>query len=199
MKISQSTAECLVSLLENLSKENSGLLKCFNRWAISDEPLRSDAALVLDLIRKENPMQQVIISNQSLRILYPNKMQPSEIDRPEQSDAFELQLRPYHGRLWVARSIEGYQKTHELIFDHPDVLTCAQAGRFSGGEGNDGLWTYLIWADEPHTLAHELSHAILHVFERCGMDPRESNGEPFCYMLSQLLMEALEQIKPTEK
>jgi hypothetical protein len=44
----------------------------------------------------------------------------------------------------------------------------------------------------PHTLAHELSHCLLHVFERCGIDPIQAGGEPFCYMLSQLMMEAME-------
>jgi hypothetical protein len=42
----------------------------------------------------------------------------------------------------------------------------------------------------PHTLAHEFSHVVLHVFERCGIDPREGSGEPFCYLLSQLLLDA---------
>lgn len=108
----------------------------------------------------------------------------------EMKSHFELSLRPYHGRLFVATSKEGYEKAHKKIFAEPDVLTCAQEGRFSGGKGNDGLWTYLVWAENPHTLAHELSHVVLHLFERCGMDPVGCNGEPFCYMLSQLVMEA---------
>ena len=102
----------------------------------------------------------------------------------------ELSLRPYHGRLFVAKTRKGYEKAHKKLFKTPDVLTCAQAGRFSGGEGHDGMWTYLVWGKEPHTLAHEMAHAVLHLFERCGIDPREAGGEPFCYMLSQLLLEA---------
>ena len=101
----------------------------------------------------------------------------------------ELSLRPYHGRLFVAFDACGYERAHRRIFKTPDVLNCAQGGRFSGGEGNDGMWTYLVWADKPHTLTHELAHVVLHVFERCKIDPREGNGEPFCYMLSQLLLE----------
>jgi hypothetical protein len=102
----------------------------------------------------------------------------------------ELSLRPYHGRLFVASSTVAYERAHQRIFKTPDVLNCEQEGRFSGGEGNDGMWTYLVWAEKPHTLAHELSHVVLHVFERCKIDPREGNGEPFCYMLSQLIFEA---------
>lgn len=102
----------------------------------------------------------------------------------------ELSLRPYHGRLFVAATAKEYEQGHVELFKAPDVLSCAQAGRFSGGEGQDGLWTYLVWGKTTPVLAHELSHVVLHVFERCGIDPREAGGEPFCYMLSQLMLEA---------
>jgi len=102
----------------------------------------------------------------------------------------ELSLRPYHGRLFVAKTPKEYEAGHIKLFRSPDVLTCAQNGRFSGGEGKDGMWTYLIWGHKPHNVAHEIAHTVLHVFERCGIDPREGNGEPFCYMLSQLMLEA---------
>ena len=101
----------------------------------------------------------------------------------------ELSLRPYNGRLFVAKTRKAYEKGHRRLFKTPDVLTCSQVGRFTGGEGVDGIWTYLVWAAGPPQMAHELSHVILHVFERCGIDPREGNGEPFCYMLSQLMQE----------
>jgi hypothetical protein len=102
----------------------------------------------------------------------------------------ELSLRPYNGRLFVVKSAKDYERAHEKIFKTSDVLSCAQEGRFMGGEGKDGMWTYLVWAKATHTMAHELSHVVLHVFERCGIDPREAGGEPFCYILSQLLLEA---------
>ncbi len=104
----------------------------------------------------------------------------------------QLSLRPYHGNLYVTRSRKEYEREHKRLFKTTDVLSCAQDGRFVGGEGNDGMWTYLIFADKPSVMAHELSHALLHVFERCGIDPREASGEPFCYMLSQLMLEAYE-------
>lgn len=102
----------------------------------------------------------------------------------------ELSLRPYHGRLFIASSKKDYEAGHKKLFNEPDVLTCATAGRFSGGDGKDGMWTYLVFATEPHLLAHELTHVLFHVWERCGMDPRDSGGEAFCYMLSQLMLEA---------
>ena len=101
----------------------------------------------------------------------------------------EISLRPYTGRLFVANGRKDYEAAHKQLFKHPDELTCAQAGRFSAGCGKDGMWTYLIWGSETEYLVHELSHVVLHVFERCGIDPREACGEPFCYMLSQLLID----------
>lgn len=102
----------------------------------------------------------------------------------------ELSLRPYNGRLFIVKSRKAYEEAHRKLFKEPDVLTCAQEGRFTGGCGKDDMWTYLIFADKTHYLAHELSHVILHVFERCGIDPREAGGEPFCYLLSQLMLDA---------
>ena len=102
----------------------------------------------------------------------------------------ELSLRPYNGRLFVARTAKEYESACVKLFKRADVLNCAQQGRFTGGEGKDGIWTYLVFAKNKHTLVHELTHAVLHVFERCGINPTECNGEPFCYMLSQLFLEA---------
>lgn len=103
----------------------------------------------------------------------------------------ELRLRPYHGRVFVAKTRKEYEAQHIKLFKTADLLNCSQCGRFSGGEGRDGMWTYLIWADKTNDLVHELSHVVLHVFERCGIDPREANGEPFCYMLGQLVLESV--------
>jgi hypothetical protein len=92
--------------------------------------------------------------------------------------------------LFITKTKKDYEKSHRKLFKTADVLSCKQDGRFSGGEGKDGLWTYLIWAEKQHTLAHELSHVVLHVFERAGINPIESGGEPFCYMLSQLILDS---------
>ena len=101
-----------------------------------------------------------------------------------------LYLQPYTGTLYYARTRKAYEKYHVKLFKESDELTTAQAGRVMMGCGQDDKWTYLVWASDSATLAHELSHVILHVFERVGIDPREAGGEPFCYMLSQLMTDA---------
>lgn len=102
----------------------------------------------------------------------------------------QLSLRPYPGILFVAKSKKDYERAHKKLFKSPDVLSCEQAGRFAVGEGKRGMLTYLVYGGSIPSLCHELSHVVLHLFEYVGIDPRESLGEPFCYMLSQLVLEA---------
>lgn len=102
----------------------------------------------------------------------------------------KISLRPYHGNLYFTASAKEYERAHKRVFKTPDVLSCAQSGRFTGGEGKDGMWTYLVYAKSPHILAHEFAHVVFHVFERSGIDPRDSGGEAFCYMLSQMMLDA---------
>ena len=101
----------------------------------------------------------------------------------------KISLRPYNGTLYYASTVDDYHKAHMKYFSHcpPDELTDAQCGRFFGGEGKDGYWAYLVWASKPCYLAHEMAHVVFHVFDRCGLDPSDSGGEAFCYLLSQLL------------
>lgn len=104
--------------------------------------------------------------------------------------AKELSLRPYPGRVFVVKTRKEYENAHEEMFGYTDKLSLAQKGRFAGEGGVGGRWTYLVWGNKPHDRAHELAHVVLHVFERCGIDPREGNGEPFCYLLSQLILDS---------
>lgn len=105
------------------------------------------------------------------------------------ADPKELSLRPYTGRLFYVKNRKAYLREHKKLFNKPDTIIGGTAARFTGGEGPDGLWTYLIYAETPHHLAHEVAHCVLHVFERCGIDPICGNGEPFCYLLSQILLD----------
>lgn len=103
----------------------------------------------------------------------------------------ELSLRPYNGRLYLASSLRDYKKSHKILFKEEDFeLQIGARGHTTGRCNSAGEWTYLIWSEGIETLAHELAHVILHMFQRCGIDPRDANGEPFCYMLSQLMLDS---------
>lgn len=102
----------------------------------------------------------------------------------------QLSLRPYTGKLYLASSKKDYELAHKKLFKTPDVLSCNQIGRFSGGEGKDGMWTYLVYGDTQAALAHEFAHVIFHVFENCNIPASSGNEEPFCYLLSQLMLDS---------
>lgn len=166
-------------------------LRTLASWAQSRAMGEHDDETTLTMLERKTAELRAAVAAPSK-----NSESKSKRNRRSPLRVQELSLRPYHGKLFVAYSVKGYERSHQRLFKTPDVLTCAQEGRFSGGEGKDGMWTYLVWGANHHTLAHELAHVVLHVFDRCGIDPREGAGEPFCYMLSQLLLEANAQADP---
>jgi hypothetical protein len=103
----------------------------------------------------------------------------------------EISLRPYTGRLFLAKSRKDYETGHRRKFGADDTpLTEATRGRFAAGAGPDGMWTYIVWAEDAPTLAHEMAHVVFALFDRVGINAHDSGGEAFCYMLSQLLIDA---------
>jgi len=102
-----------------------------------------------------------------------------------------LPMRPYPGEVHVAANKKEYQAKHKEMFGHEDDLN-GKSGRMVGRNLSPRGVEYLVWGAKPCYLAHEISHVILNSFESIGIDPREAGGEPFCYMLSQLLLEAWE-------
>ena len=103
-----------------------------------------------------------------------------------------LSLRPYHGEILLCDSLaelrKQYRRLTKTAYPYEDD---PNGGRFvlvDGGRLTSRAW--LVFAATPHALAHEFAHVLLHTFRTIGHDPREGDGEPFCYMLSQLLLEA---------
>lgn len=104
----------------------------------------------------------------------------------------KLSLRPYHGEVWVVSTLDEmratYRRKTKTAYPYEDD---PKGGRFVLLEGEslgDRVW--LVWAQNQAALAHEFAHVLLHTFKTIGHDPREGDGEPFCYMLSQLILEA---------
>lgn len=104
----------------------------------------------------------------------------------------KLSLRPYHGEVWVTNSLEDLRKSYRRVTKQPyPYEDDPDGGRFVMTEGDrltDRI--FLVYSKKPEALAHELCHVLLIVFKTIGHDPREGDGEPFCYMLSQLMLEA---------
>ena len=109
---------------------------------------------------------------------------------PERLTMRELSLRPYNGTLFIAKTPKDYEASHKRLFGTEDKLNKSQCGRFCADRGKDGMTTYLVWGKATPQIAHEIAHVVLHTFDRCGIDPISGNGEPFCCMLSQLMIDA---------
>lgn len=105
----------------------------------------------------------------------------------------KLSLRPYHGTIWLCETRAELMKRHKYLTRSPWPYGDgdAKGGQFVLLE-HDALVdrVFLVHAHTPAALAHELSHVLLIVFDTIGHDPRKGDGEPFCYMLSQLMLDA---------
>jgi len=108
----------------------------------------------------------------------------------------QISLRPYNGELYIAKTPKDYNENAPRLVEGGDSIQDRMVGRFLSGCGKTGQWTYLVWASSPATLAHELAHVILHVFDRCGITATVDHPEPFCYMLSQLMEDCEDCIDP---
>lgn len=100
--------------------------------------------------------------------------------------SFELSLRPYPGKVIVCKSRKEYKRESKKLIggDGDTGFTKESCGRVSYDKD-----TYCVWAESPAYMAHELGHVLLRTFGRIWSDPIEGGGEPFCYMLSQLMLE----------
>lgn len=103
----------------------------------------------------------------------------------------KIDLRPYHGEILSFTTLKelraAYRKKTGSAYPYSDN---GGAGRFVMLEGHDiNDRVFLLYADGPAALAHEVAHILLIVCKTIGHDPREGDGEPFCYMLSQIMLE----------
>jgi hypothetical protein len=104
----------------------------------------------------------------------------------------ELSLRPYHGKIILCESRKElrkvYKKQTKTSYPYADPKDGGRYVRLEGDAAADIVW--LVWGSKLAYLSHEFSHVLLQTFNTIGHDPREGDGEPFCYMLSQLILEA---------
>lgn len=104
----------------------------------------------------------------------------------------ELPLRPYPGYVFVTQSEKAFIRAAKDLFGNDEDLA-GKSGRFLAGPTDYHPFTALVWWRKPSHLAHELSHVIFWLFDAVRIDCREGHDEPFCYLLSQLMMEAMDE------
>lgn len=102
----------------------------------------------------------------------------------------KLSMAPYPSRILLCSTRKEFLRVYRAMsgIHYPGVD--AKGTMVELHHDRKGEIVALIHASGAATLAHEFSHAILNTFERIGIDPREANGEPFCYMLSHLMEQA---------
>jgi hypothetical protein len=104
----------------------------------------------------------------------------------------QLYLRPYPGEIKVFDNLPMMKAYYESKSGKPYTFKTEVRGgqyvRLDGKEERNTVW--LVYARRPHVLAHELTHILLQLWEKIGAHPADGNGEPFCYMLSQLMLDA---------
>ena len=104
----------------------------------------------------------------------------------------QIPLRPYPGTIKLFRDLpqmRAYYEAHTgKKYEYADEATGGRYVRLEGKKEMDTVW--IVYARKPHVLAHELTHILLQLWNEIGAHPADGNGEPFCYMLSQLMIEA---------
>lgn len=104
----------------------------------------------------------------------------------------ELSLRPYHGSILLCESPkemrQQYRRLCKAKCPHKVAETGGRYIKIEFDHPSETKW--LVYGQELAYLAHEFSHVLLQTFATIGHDPTVGDGEPFCYMLSQLLLEA---------
>ena len=87
----------------------------------------------------------------------------------------ELSLRPYPGVVFVTRDRKAFERAAKELFNRDERQPeSTQAGRFVAGPCWFHPYTALVWWTKPETLAHELAHVILDLFENIRID---NNGD----------------------
>lgn len=100
-------------------------------------------------------------------------------------------LRPYPGKVVICSRRKDFYREHRQRFGCKHDPLGTRKGRMIGQlDQEEKRMVYLVWADSPAVMSHELAHVILDVFEMVGIDPISGNGEAFCYLLSQLMQDA---------
>ena len=104
----------------------------------------------------------------------------------------QLLIQPYGYWLWAFSDWEDYQAACSKKTGKP-----FEEGRKPLGRTQlltlDQHRLIVIYAHDEATLAHELMHAIMMIFEEIKSDPREGNGEPAAYLMSHIWTELLGQ------
>ena len=104
----------------------------------------------------------------------------------------KIPLTPYPGEMLLTRCPKEFARAYRRLtgeaYRH-EVSTGGVSVKMISTTHEDVELVYV----EPKRndyLAHEIGHVLLRLFKSIGSDPADGSGEPFCYMLSELMRRA---------
>ena len=107
----------------------------------------------------------------------------------------KILLTPYYTYLTLTRSQPEFLRAYRRLTkqDYGTPMHHAVYGLTITMTSKGAADSYLVYAKSVSDLAHEFAHVILKLFQEINSDPREGGGEPFAYMMSHLMEEALKK------
>lgn len=97
-----------------------------------------------------------------------------------------ISLSPYPGSVTICDTKKQYRKQHKKLFGY-GVDFDIKRGRC---DGDAKTGNYLVYAEDNYLMVHEMCHVVMTLFDRIGVNPADSQGEAFCYMIEHLTREA---------
>ena len=84
-----------------------------------------------------------------------------------------LGLSPYPGEVLVFKNLEHmkakYTQLTKTAYEYKDEITGGRFVHIRGEKHHNDV--YLVYAKQPHVLAHELCHILLILWEQIGSEP----------------------------
>ena len=104
-----------------------------------------------------------------------------------------LSLRPYPRTVLVCESREEFKKAHFRVFKNDEHgLKDSNRGRMVGlYNDKNRTVVYLVFFEDVPSLVHELTHVVFSVLETASIPINGATDEAFCYLLQQLVADAL--------
>lgn len=104
--------------------------------------------------------------------------------------AFVMEIQPYGGLLFATRDKEHFKGIAA------ELGMCADAAVPDYCDGfyyREGAKYIIYWSHDVgiETLVHEVCHVALAIADDTVWDPRECNGEPFCYLVDHMVRTVL--------
>jgi hypothetical protein len=105
---------------------------------------------------------------------------------PKPVKRFEIPI--YGGEVLLYKDQREFWKAYEFLGGRQEYES-PKSGEAAHLTSDEGMNVYLVgwYNDRFSTLAHEVTHTAIFLFEHVGIDPRDSCGEATAYLVGYLI------------